>query len=269
MKSGSAHSTAALNATKIHSCTETMAKSDFQGESPGKGLNYYGYRYYDPVTGRWPSRDPIEERGGSNLYGFVGNNPVKWVDRLGLDRSIDGTLHWKLLIDKWKVVDGKYVRDGSYEIHFYPKNGLLPGAGSIIWPVDGEVSIDHYPDIVTAPDMDDFVHSSPCQDIMAMKLIRWRKALGPQYYVWAGNCQHFVAEMYDAGMDEPKEGVCCNPDKTIWRHDGNYSQRSGVPEKMSFEMFIPLIENSPFTCKPKTESGGDAGTTPSPPKPLP
>ncbi|MBB5350675.1 RHS repeat-associated protein [Haloferula luteola] len=28
------------------------------------GLLYYGYRYYDPVTGRWPARDPIEERGG-------------------------------------------------------------------------------------------------------------------------------------------------------------------------------------------------------------
>jgi RHS repeat-associated protein len=27
------------------------------------GLYYYGYRYYDPVTGRWPSRDPIEELG--------------------------------------------------------------------------------------------------------------------------------------------------------------------------------------------------------------
>ncbi|WP_353568649.1 RHS repeat-associated core domain-containing protein [Haloferula sargassicola] len=46
-------------------------------------LYYYGYRYYDPVTGRWPSRDPIGERGGMNLYGFVGNNGVNWVDTLG------------------------------------------------------------------------------------------------------------------------------------------------------------------------------------------
>jgi len=28
------------------------------------GLYYYGYRYYDPATGRWPSRDPIGEMGG-------------------------------------------------------------------------------------------------------------------------------------------------------------------------------------------------------------
>ncbi|WP_234047462.1 RHS repeat domain-containing protein [Luteolibacter pohnpeiensis] len=48
------------------------------------GLLYYGYRYYDPATGRWPSRDPIEERGGMNLYGFLGNDGVNWMDSLGL-----------------------------------------------------------------------------------------------------------------------------------------------------------------------------------------
>jgi len=35
------------------------------------GVTFYTYRYYDPLTGRWPSKDPIEERGGLNLYGFV------------------------------------------------------------------------------------------------------------------------------------------------------------------------------------------------------
>ena len=50
------------------------------------GLYYYGYRYYDPVTGRWPSRDPIGERGGLNLYGFVGNDGVMGVDISGLAR---------------------------------------------------------------------------------------------------------------------------------------------------------------------------------------
>ena len=48
------------------------------------GMYYYGYRYYDPVTGRWPSRDPIGERGGVNLYGFVGNTAVGAIDVLGL-----------------------------------------------------------------------------------------------------------------------------------------------------------------------------------------
>ena len=52
------------------------------------GLIYYGFRYYDPQTGRWLSRDPIGERGGLNLYGFVGNHPVGRIDFLGLDTYI-------------------------------------------------------------------------------------------------------------------------------------------------------------------------------------
>lgn len=47
-------------------------------------LVYYGYRYYNPSTGRWPSRDPIEEAGGANLYTFVGNNAANRIDELGL-----------------------------------------------------------------------------------------------------------------------------------------------------------------------------------------
>jgi uncharacterized protein RhaS with RHS repeats len=43
----------------------------------------YAYRYYDPLTGRWPSRDPVEEEGGNNLYGFVGNDGVNNWDVLG------------------------------------------------------------------------------------------------------------------------------------------------------------------------------------------
>lgn len=53
------------------------------------GFSYYGYRYYDPSTGRWPNRDPIAERGGENLYGFVGNNPISRVDVLGLIPPMD------------------------------------------------------------------------------------------------------------------------------------------------------------------------------------
>ena len=48
------------------------------------GLYYYGYRYYSPDLGRWLSRDPIEEKGGYNLYSMVGNNPISHWDYLGL-----------------------------------------------------------------------------------------------------------------------------------------------------------------------------------------
>ncbi|MES2659495.1 MAG: RHS repeat-associated core domain-containing protein [Verrucomicrobiota bacterium] len=48
------------------------------------GWYNYGYRYYLPQLGRWPSRDPIGEEGGIYLYGFVGNNGINGKDQLGL-----------------------------------------------------------------------------------------------------------------------------------------------------------------------------------------
>jgi RHS repeat-associated protein len=48
------------------------------------GLLYYGRRYYSPSQGRWLGRDPVEEKGGLHLYGFVGNNPINHYDVLGM-----------------------------------------------------------------------------------------------------------------------------------------------------------------------------------------
>ena len=41
--------------------------------------------HYDPNQGRWMNRDPIEENGGMNLYGMVGNNNINFSDYLGLE----------------------------------------------------------------------------------------------------------------------------------------------------------------------------------------
>ncbi len=50
-------------------------------------LLYYGYRYYNPSTGRWLSRDPIGEKGGLNLYGYTRNDSIDRVDLLGQEES--------------------------------------------------------------------------------------------------------------------------------------------------------------------------------------
>jgi RHS repeat-associated protein len=73
-----------------------QATGEYVGKNPFKfstqyedretGLIYYGYRYYNPQTGRWTSRDPAAEAGGVNLYAFIRNDGINSVDLLGLAR---------------------------------------------------------------------------------------------------------------------------------------------------------------------------------------
>lgn len=48
-------------------------------------LFYNWHRYYDPQTGRYVSPDPIGLAGGTNLYAYALNNPLKYTDPLGLE----------------------------------------------------------------------------------------------------------------------------------------------------------------------------------------
>ena len=48
------------------------------------GLIRFGFRDYDALSGRWTSKDPIGHYGGLNTYGYVSNNPVMFVDSMGL-----------------------------------------------------------------------------------------------------------------------------------------------------------------------------------------
>ena len=47
------------------------------------GLYYYGYRFYHPALMRWLNRDPLEEKGGLNLYAFCANNAQNRYDADG------------------------------------------------------------------------------------------------------------------------------------------------------------------------------------------
>jgi RHS repeat-associated protein len=48
------------------------------------GLYYYRARMYSPVLGRFLQPDPIGTAGGINLYAYVGNDPINFVDPQGL-----------------------------------------------------------------------------------------------------------------------------------------------------------------------------------------
>jgi len=77
-------------------------------------LLYYGYRYYAPTTGRWLSRDPINEIGFRNVaghrrlhfnprkdespYRFVVNDPSGYIDICGLAEGYFRINHWNVPI---------------------------------------------------------------------------------------------------------------------------------------------------------------------------
>ena len=48
-----------------------------------------GHRFYDAQFGQFMTRDPIGYRGGVNLYGYTGNNPVNRIDPDGYYKGVD------------------------------------------------------------------------------------------------------------------------------------------------------------------------------------
>lgn len=61
-------------------------------------LNYYNYRDYDSVSGRWINRDPIEEDGSKNLYAFINNSVINNFDLFGLfcdDECSEGEMEFE------------------------------------------------------------------------------------------------------------------------------------------------------------------------------
>ncbi|MCU1751280.1 RHS repeat-associated core domain-containing protein [Pseudomonas sp. 6D_7.1_Bac1] len=56
-------------------------------EMDESGLYYYGARYYAPWVQRWISADPAGAVDGTNLFAFVGNNPLRYVDPVGGAKS--------------------------------------------------------------------------------------------------------------------------------------------------------------------------------------
>jgi hypothetical protein len=79
-------------------------------------------RWYGPSTGKWFSRDPIEEHGGVNLYGLVGNNPICAFDK---DGRLTITLSKEASITScggWENGQWNYVMDNyGFDVYWIQK----------------------------------------------------------------------------------------------------------------------------------------------------
>jgi len=75
---------------------------------PSTGLVRFGARDYDAQTGRWTAKDPIRFAGGdSNLYSYVGNNPISFIDPLGLEVFVcsQPAFGWMPMDHQWIKTD--------------------------------------------------------------------------------------------------------------------------------------------------------------------
>ncbi len=82
---------------------------------------------YDPHIGRFASRDPIEEHGGPNLYGFLDNQAINKFDPIGLCPSC-GVQFFQLVSRRW-ITDpkkGQYQHEFDIRITFKKGDGYDP-----------------------------------------------------------------------------------------------------------------------------------------------
>ena len=110
------------------------------------GLYYYGYRFHSPELGRWVNRDPIEEQGGANVYGFVGNDGVNRIDMFGLWGKIlrDNKKEWATVCsdndsDTWeslakriKLAPDEYSKWIKETVSAKPKKGKTYSVPNVV-----------------------------------------------------------------------------------------------------------------------------------------
>jgi RHS repeat-associated protein len=99
-----------------------------QYEDQETGLAYNMMRDYYPTIGRYVQSDPIGLRGGVNTYSYALQNPVQYIDVLGLDVNFcyypDGITH---------IGFGIVGEDGKTQ-GFYPKKNHSPRGPGIVKP---------------------------------------------------------------------------------------------------------------------------------------
>jgi RHS repeat-associated protein len=121
------------------------------------GLVRFGARDYDAQTGRWTAKDPILFAGGdTNLYGYVSNDPVNFIDRDGRDTTwADVAKVANDLIQGWRDSNPDFdnaIKDALKQIQDQQQNNPqdnIPILGPT--PPNNQQDIPNVPQLVPTP----------------------------------------------------------------------------------------------------------------------
>jgi RHS repeat-associated protein len=92
---------------------------------PETGLTRFGARDYDAETGRWTAKDPILFKGkDANLYGYVLQNPINWIDPWGLEVYLCKQPAFGI---PWNPIDHHWIKTDSVEAGMGGVRGNEPG----------------------------------------------------------------------------------------------------------------------------------------------
>lgn len=100
-------------------------------------LTHFGARDYDATTGRFITKDPIGFAGGdTNLYGYVANDPINFID----PRGTDAYLYTQF---GHAVVGVDDPNGGIRTFEFHPTGGFLEGLSNLFSAAHAEVLQGH------------------------------------------------------------------------------------------------------------------------------
>jgi RHS repeat-associated protein len=170
------------------------------------GLYLTQYRAYDPVVGRWLSRDPIGESSdpAANLYTYVLGNPISYTDPRGLDVTV-------------RVYPGQDGNPGGHigiQVNSNPNVGFDPARNastiSTILGRDVPGSMDTI-NSSRRPEDSVTIYTTPQQDEAIQDYLDARSKIPGSYNTYGNNCAKTVSDALRAGD--------INAPDTMWPRD--------------------------------------------------